>query len=112
MLVVKWLMYISFMIICVGMPKNLVIVESPAKAQTITKFLGSDFAVRSSFGHVRDLPKKELGVDIDQGFKPTYVLDPDKKKIVSQLKKSAHGATIWLASDEDREGEAIAWHVC
>lgn len=94
------------------MPKNLVIVESPAKAQTIGKFLGSDYQVKSSFGHIRDLPKKELGVEIDKGFKPTYVIEPDKKKIVAELKKSAAGSVVWLASDEDREGEAIAWHVC
>jgi DNA topoisomerase-1 len=93
------------------MPKNLVIVESPAKAQTIAKFLGADFAVKSSFGHIRDLPKKEIGVDVDKDFKPTYQISPDKKKVVSELKSAAKGSTVWLASDEDREGEAIAWHI-
>ncbi|KKU20273.1 MAG: topoisomerase protein [Candidatus Saccharibacteria bacterium GW2011_GWA2_46_10] len=94
------------------MPKNVVIVESPAKAKTIARFLGKEYEVTSSYGHIRDLPKKEFGVDIEKGFKPTYVVPPDKKKAVRQLKQAAKGATIWLASDEDREGEAIAWHVC
>lgn len=94
------------------MGKNLVIVESPAKAKTISGFLGKDYVVKSSFGHVRDLSKKQLGVDIDKGFLPQYEMDPDKKKIVADLKKSAREAeTVWLASDEDREGEAIAWHL-
>ncbi|HEU5004824.1 MAG TPA: type I DNA topoisomerase [Candidatus Saccharimonadales bacterium] len=93
------------------MPKNLVIVESPAKAKTIARFLGSDYEIKSSFGHIRDLPKKGIGVDIDKNFEPTYEVSPDKKKVVSELKKAAHGATVWLASDEDREGEAIAWHI-
>jgi DNA topoisomerase I len=93
------------------MPKNLVIVESPAKAQTIAKFLGGDFIVKSSFGHIRDLPKKELGVDIGKDFKPTYQISPDKKKVVAELKSAAKGSMVWLASDEDREGEAIAWHI-
>ncbi len=92
--------------------KNLVIVESPAKARTIVRYLGKDFEAISSYGHIRDLPKKELGVDVDKGFKPTYIISPDKKKTVAQLKKAAKGATIWLASDPDREGEAIAWHIC
>jgi DNA topoisomerase-1 len=94
------------------MPKNLVIVESPAKAKTIAQYLGKDYDVKSSFGHIRDLPKKELGVDTDKSFVPTYVISPDKKKIVADLKKAAKGKVVWLASDEDREGEAIAWHIC
>ncbi len=94
------------------MAKNLVIVESPAKAKTIEKFLGGDYTVRSSFGHVRDLVKKGLGIDIDKGFEPVYEVSADKKKVVAELAKAAKGAeTVWLASDEDREGEAIAWHL-
>ncbi len=94
------------------MAKNLVIVESPAKAKTIERFLGSDFTVKSSFGHVRDLSKKQLGVDIEKGFKPNYIVSDDKKKVIADLKKSAKGAeTVWLATDEDREGEAISWHL-
>jgi DNA topoisomerase-1 len=93
------------------MPNNLVIVESPAKAKTIAKFLGKDFEVKSSFGHIRDLPKKDIGVDIKNGFEPKYEVSADKKKVVSELKTAAKGSTVWLASDEDREGEAIAWHV-
>jgi len=93
------------------MPKNLVIVESPAKAKTIAKYLGKDFKVMSSFGHIRDLPKKDIGVDLDS-FEPTYQVPPDKQKAAAELKSAAKGATVWLASDEDREGEAIAWHVC
>ena len=92
--------------------KNLVIVESPAKAKTIQKFLGDNFVVKSSFGHIRDLAKNDLSVDINNHFKPTYVIDPDKKKIIDELKKASEEAsTVWLASDEDREGEAIAWHL-
>lgn len=94
------------------MAKNLVIVESPAKAKTIEKFLGKDYTVKSSFGHIRDLPKKGLNIDIANGFKPTYDIPADKKKVISELKSAAKGATVWLASDEDREGEAIAWHLC
>ena len=94
------------------MAKNLVIVESPAKAKTIKGFLGSDFEVKSSYGHVRDLPKKGLGVEINKRFKPTYEVSPDKQKIANELKKAAKNKTVWLASDEDREGEAIAWHIC
>ena len=94
------------------MAKNLVIVESPAKAKTIEKFLGKDYAVKSSFGHIRDLPKKGLNIDIEHDFKPTYDIPADKKKVISELKTAAKGATVWLASDEDREGEAIAWHLC
>jgi DNA topoisomerase-1 len=94
------------------MAKNLVIVESPAKARTIEGFLGKDFLVKSSFGHVRDLSKKKLGVDIDNDFSPDYEVSADKKKIVAELKKAAAEAEIvWLATDEDREGEAISWHL-
>ncbi len=93
------------------MPKNLVIVESPAKAKTIEKYLGKDFVVKSSFGHVRDLPKKGMNIDIEHAFKPTYEVPADKKKVISELKKALKGAEVWLASDEDREGEAIAWHL-
>ncbi len=94
------------------MAKNLVIVESPAKAKTIEKILGKDFLVKSSFGHIADLAKKDFGVDIENDFKPTYEISPDKKKVVADLKKEAKLAeTVWLAADEDREGEAIAWHL-
>ena len=94
------------------MAKNLVIVESPAKAKTIEKFLGKDFKVESSFGHIADLPSKELGVDVENDFKPKYIVDKDKKALVKKLKDLAKKAdTIWLASDEDREGEAISWHL-
>ena len=94
------------------MAKNLVIVESPAKAKTIEKFLGKDFKVESSFGHIADLPSKELGVDVDGDFKPKYQVSSDKKSVVKKLKDLAKKADIvWLASDEDREGEAIAWHL-
>lgn len=93
------------------MPKNLVIVESPAKAKTIEKFLGSDYVVKSSFGHIRDLPKKGLNIDIEKNFAPHYEISADKRKVVSELKTAAKGAEVWLASDEDREGEAIAWHL-
>ena len=95
------------------MSKNLVIVESPAKARTIAKFLGGDFTVKSSVGHIRDLPKKNMGVDVDKGFEPNYEISPDKKQVVAELKQLAKKAeTVWLATDEDREGEAIAWHLC
>src|SRR3954470_20516401 len=93
------------------MAKNLVIVESPAKARTIARFLGSDFEVKSSYGHIRDLPKKQIGVDIKDRFKPVYEVSPDKEKVVKELRQAAKGMTVWLASDEDREGEAIAWHI-
>ncbi|MGB5205275.1 type I DNA topoisomerase [Eudoraea sp.] len=94
------------------MAKNLVIVESPAKAKTIEKFLGKDFKVESSFGHIADLPSKELGVDVENDFNPKYIVDEDKKALVKKLKALAKKAdTIWLASDEDREGEAISWHL-
>jgi len=94
------------------MAKNLVIVESPAKAKTIKKYLGKDFDVKSSFGHIRDLSKKQLGVDVEKKYSPKYIIDADKKKIVKELKDATKKAeTVWLASDEDREGEAIAWHL-
>ncbi|WFE69316.1 type I DNA topoisomerase [Thiomicrospira sp. R3] len=92
--------------------KNLVIVESPAKAKTIEQYLGKDFTVRSSFGHIRDLSKKGMGIDIANGFTPSYEISPDKKKTVTELRKLAKEAeAVWLATDEDREGEAIAWHL-
>ena len=94
------------------MAKNLVIVESPAKAKTIEKFLGKDFQVESSFGHIADLPSKELGIDVEGDFSPKYIVSDDKKAVVKKLKSLAKKAdTVWLASDEDREGEAIAWHL-
>ena len=94
------------------MSKNLVIVESPAKAKTIEKFLGKDYKVESSFGHISDLPSKELGVDVEGDFMPKYQVSTDKKDVVKKLKDLAKKADIvWLASDEDREGEAIAWHL-
>ena len=94
------------------MAKNLVIVESPAKAKTIEKFLGKDFEVLSSYGHIRDLKKKDFSVDIEHNYKPIYEIPADKKKLVETLKQEADKADmVWLASDEDREGEAIAWHL-
>ncbi|MBO7571463.1 MAG: type I DNA topoisomerase [Bacteroidales bacterium] len=94
------------------MENNLVIVESPAKAKTIKKFLGDDFIVKSSYGHIRDIEKKNLGIDIDNGFAPDYEIPDDKKKIVAELKEATKKVnTVWLASDEDREGEAISWHL-
>ncbi|MFT3751738.1 MAG: type I DNA topoisomerase [Paludibacter sp.] len=94
------------------MPKNLVIVESPAKAKTIEKFLGKDYHVMSSFGHIRDLAEKGIGIDFENDYEPQYVVSSDKKKLVSELKKATKESDmIWLASDEDREGEAIAWHL-
>jgi DNA topoisomerase-1 len=94
------------------MTKNLVIVESPAKAKTIEKFLGKDYTVRSSFGHIRDLDKGDDAIDIKNGFKPNYIVSPDKTKVVAELKKLAkESEMVWLASDEDREGEAISWHL-
>ena len=94
------------------MVKNLVIVESPAKAKTIEGYLGPDFVVKSSYGHVRDLPKDNNAVDVANGFKPTYVVDADKRELIAQLKKlSKEAETVWLASDDDREGEAISWHL-
>ena len=94
------------------MSKNLVIVESPAKAKTIERFLGKDYLVKSSFGHVRDLPKKTLSIDVERGFVPTYEITSDKKKIIKELSElSSSAEVVWLASDEDREGEAISWHL-
>lgn len=94
------------------MAKNLVIVESPAKAKTIEKFLGNEFQVESSYGHIADLPSKEIGVDVENGFKPKYEVSADKKALVTKLKGLAKNADmVWLASDEDREGEAISWHL-
>ena len=94
------------------MAKNLVIVESPAKAKTIGKFLGPDYTVTSSYGHIRDLKKKNFGIDMANGFEPEYEIPDDKKALVADLRKKAKEAEmVWLASDEDREGEAIAWHL-
>src|ERR1044072_48558 len=91
---------------------KLVIVESPAKAKTIEKYLGKDYSVKSSFGHIRDLPGKGMNVDIENNFAPNYEINPDKKKVVAELRKAAKAADdILLASDPDREGEAIAWHL-
>jgi DNA topoisomerase-1 len=87
------------------MAKNLVIVESPAKAKTIGGFLGSDYEIKSSYGHIRDLPKKGLGVDVDKKFTPTYEVSEEKQKVATELKKAAKNKVVWLASDEDREGE-------
>src|SRR5690606_24852204 len=94
------------------MSKNLVIVESPAKAKTIEGYLGKDFKVVSSYGHVRDLPKGDKAIDIQNNFRPTYEVTPDKKEVIKQLKSLVKDAdTIYLASDDDREGEAISWHL-
>jgi DNA topoisomerase-1 len=93
------------------MTKNLLIVESPAKAKTIEKFLSEDYTVKSSFGHIRDLPKKGLNIDIAHNFEPKYEISSDKKRVVADLKQAARNRQVWLASDEDREGEAIAWHL-
>jgi DNA topoisomerase-1 len=95
------------------MSKNLLIVESPAKAKTIEKFLGKDFKVKSSYGHIRDLEKGNNAIDVENDFEPKYIVSPEKKKTVKDLKESAKGAdVVWLATDEDREGEAISWHLC
>ncbi|WP_341837650.1 type I DNA topoisomerase [Chitinophaga pollutisoli] len=95
------------------MAKNLVIVESPAKAKTIEKILGKDFEVKSSFGHIRDLEKDDMGIDIQNNFKPKYIIPDDKEKVVKELKKLVKDSDeVWLATDEDREGEAISWHLC
>lgn len=92
--------------------KNLVIVESPAKAKTIEKFLGKDYTVMSSYGHIRDLAKKEMSIDVDNNYEPQYQIAEEKTKLVSDLRKASKNADmVWLASDEDREGEAIAWHL-
>ena len=102
---------IAFQTTYISMAKNLVIVESPAKASTIEGYLGKDFIVKSSFGHVRDLAKKEA-IDVENNFKPKYEVSPDKKQIVAELKRLAKSAeVVWLATDEDREGEAISWHL-
>src|SRR6266480_3228518 len=94
------------------MAKSLVIVESPAKAKTINKYLGRDFKVIASMGHVRDLPKSKLGVDVDNGFVPEYSVLPSRVKVVKELKEAAKGVTnIYIATDPDREGEAIGWHL-
>src|SRR5881394_2836899 len=95
------------------MPKNLLIVESPAKAKTIEKILGKDFEVKSCYGHIRDLEKAGMGIDIEKNYKPTYIVPPEKQKVVNDLKKlSKRSDEVWLATDEDREGEAISWHLC
>ncbi|HSB35262.1 MAG TPA: toprim domain-containing protein, partial [Thermoanaerobaculia bacterium] len=94
------------------MPKSLVIVESPAKADTLGKFLGKDFAVRACYGHVRDLPRKGVSVDRENGYEPTYEILPGKERALAELKRAGKGAeTIFLAADPDREGEAICWHL-
>ncbi|MCL4366300.1 toprim domain-containing protein, partial [Patescibacteria group bacterium] len=91
---------------------NLVIVESPTKARTLQKFLGDKYQIEASMGHVRDLPKSDFGVDIEHNFEPQYIIPRDKKKRVNELKKVAKAAEVlWLATDPDREGEAIAWHI-
>ena len=95
------------------MAKNLLIVESPAKAKTIEKILGSDFQVKSCFGHIRDLQKAGMGIDMDKNYEPTYIISPEKEKVVRDLKGLAKKSDeVWLATDEDREGEAISWHLC
>ena len=93
--------------------ENLVIVESPAKAKTFQKYLGKDYTVKASFGHIRDLQDKKLSINVEKGFEPEYVIPADKRRVVSELRKAAaESAVVWLASDEDREGEAISWHLC
>ena len=93
--------------------ENLVIVESPAKAKTFQKYLGKDYTVKASFGHIRDLQDKKLSINVEKGFEPEYVIPADKRRVVSELRKAAaDSAVVWLASDEDREGEAISWHLC
>src|SRR6187455_1062809 len=95
------------------MAKNLLIVESPAKAKTIEKILGSDFQVKSCFGHIRDLQKAGMGIDMDKNYEPTYIISPEKEKVVKDLKGLAKKSDeVWLATDEGREGEAISWHLC
>src|SRR5207344_1431284 len=95
------------------MAKNLLIVESPAKAKTIEKILGSDFEVRSCFGHIRDLAKDDMGIDVQNNYQPSYIIPEDKEKVVKELKQMAKKSDeVWLATDEDREGEAISWHLC
>jgi len=95
------------------MAKNLLIVESPAKAKTIEKYLGEDFKVKSSMGHIRDLDKGNKAIDKENGFEPKYVISPEKAKVVKDLRDSVKEVEeVWLATDEDREGEAISWHLC
>ena len=94
------------------MTKNLLIVESPAKAKTIEKILGKEFTVKSCYGHIRDLAKKDMGIDIQNDFKPNYIISEDKEQVVKELQKLSKNAEVWLATDEDREGEAISWHLC
>src|SRR5688572_26754270 len=95
------------------MAKNLLIVESPAKAKTIEKILGKDFEVKSCYGHIRDLEKAGMGINIEKKYQPTYIIPADKEKVVNDLKRLANKSDeVWLATDEDREGEAISWHLC
>src|SRR3954468_4751833 len=95
------------------MAKNLLIVESPAKAKTIEKILGDDFEVKSCYGHIRDLEKDDMGIDIKHNYKPRYIVPSDKEKVVRELKQlTKKSDEVWLATDEDREGEAISWHLC
>ncbi|HLY70761.1 MAG TPA: DNA topoisomerase, partial [Puia sp.] len=95
------------------MAKNLLIVESPAKAKTIEKILGKDFEVKSCYGHIRDLAKEDMGIDIEKNYRPTYIVPDEKQKVVKELKSLAKKSDeVWLATDEDREGEAISWHLC
>ena len=95
------------------MAKNLLIVESPAKAKTIEKILGKDFTVKSSYGHIRDLEKDEMGIDVNNNYQPRYKVPDDKQRVVNDLKQlSKKHDEVWLATDEDREGEAISWHLC
>src|SRR3569832_734848 len=95
------------------MAKNLLIVESPAKAKTIEKILGGDFEVKSCYGHIRDLEKDDMGIDINNNYKPRYIVPDEKQNVVKELKQIANKSDeVWLASDEDREGEAISWHLC
>src|SRR3954471_17954014 len=95
------------------MAKNLLIVESPAKAKTIEKILGSDFEVKSCYGHIRDLEKEDMGIDVKNGYTPKYIISEDKQKVVKELRSLAKKSDdVWLATDEDREGEAISWHLC
>src|ERR1700712_829668 len=95
------------------MAKNLLIVESPAKAKTIEKILGEDFEVKSCYGHIRDLERADMGIDLKNKYKPRYIVPEDKEKVVKELKSVAKkSGEVWLATDEDREGEAISWHLC
>src|SRR5690606_5754143 len=95
------------------MAKNLLIVESPAKAKTIEKILGKDFQVKSCYGHIRDLEKEDMGIDMKANYQPKYTISKDKHKVVNELKSLAKKSEeVWLATDEDREGEAISWHLC